>query len=204
MVGFDIDPVFADDYQVRINREGSYSERYESAKLVTAASALLFVDLVRRRMTYGFLGVSLLYLAVDNKYGLHEAAGRWIAPNAIQVGELIYMLVVASVLLAGFLISIWRASSQERTAILAILGGVGLLAAFAVGVDFLHATFMVEGGSGDLFFVLWEDGGELIAITAIAVAVWHIVRPQLISLTKRVRAIYHRSEVPIGSLSDKA
>jgi hypothetical protein len=92
-----------------------------------------------------------------------------------HVGELGAFIVLGVLIVAVFTVGFRRSSTEARHHALIGLGIVGLLAAFAVGVDALHALLsaLVEvPREWDDLFTLVEDGGETVSISlALAFAV---------------------------------
>jgi hypothetical protein len=159
-----------------LGQERGYAEMKELA-CVLAAAALIVAAWLRARQS-AYLGLAGIFCFVigDNLFQFHEKAGIALAgvmgrtdSSLIRhVGEFGAFIALGVLIVTIFVVTYRRSSVEARHHALIGLGIVGLLAAFAVGVDALHALLsaVVEVPRGlDDLFTLVEDGGETISIS---------------------------------------
>jgi hypothetical protein len=162
-------------------RERGYSEWWEYAK--AGFSIGLYALCYKKSLQPVYLAIALicLWILADNALQIHESAGDVIAPlftfaaslfpsAGETFGEFSYFI------LAGFAFSIlfwinYRASSEAHRSLAAIFAVlVVLLAFFGVGMDAVHAALKFSGEILYHAFVILEDGGELVVLSAICAA----------------------------------
>lgn len=169
-------------YHLGVDR--SYSEAVIYIKLgwITVLALLL----ARRRHTPVFAALALgsLLLLIEDAFTLHEQIGwhlnGWVLATfpalgtfgllSFQVGELLWLGALGTVILGMFVVGYVRADARDRCDALSIAVFFGIVAFFAVVVDTIH-SFSAPGSLSDAILTLVEDGGELIALSpAVALA----------------------------------
>lgn len=148
--------------------------------------AVLGVVLARRRRApvFGMIAIGSLVLLLEDALILHERIGwrlnetilaavpalNGLGILSVQIGELLWLGVIAVVVAAAFAIAYWRATARDRRDAASIVVFFLVLAFFAVVIDTVHSLFAL-GSLGDLLFTVIEDGGEIVALTpAVALA----------------------------------
>ncbi|MEJ1088338.1 hypothetical protein WDU99_08420 [Microbacterium sp. Mu-80] len=148
--------------------------------------AVLGVVLARRRRAAVFAAIAAgsLVLLLEDALILHERIGWHLNERilaalpglsgwgilSVQLGELLWLGVVAVVVATLFVISYLRAGTDDRRDAAGIVLFFAVLVFFAVVVDTVHSLFAL-GSLGDVIFTVIEDGGEIVALTpAVALA----------------------------------
>lgn len=170
----------------KIDQEDSISEAWENLKLILSGMALLLSASVTRRMAMLPLALCLLYLAVDNHFAIHERIGERMVERSL-LGEIVFSAALALTLAAIAALSAYLSSQRERGAVLAIVACLILFGGFAVGADAVHYIFH-ESPRLNQPLTLLEDGGELLAISALAAICVVIVRQDLARRPARAQA----------------
>jgi len=162
-----------------LERDGSYSEVFEYAKLLWVA--VLLVVLARRQRSWSYLPPALLvvYLLVDDAVALHESLGGTLTDRlgfearfglrAKDFGELAVSAAAGLLFLPALALAYWRAAPPVRRTLLDFALLLGVLVFFAVAVDMLHSLAGPAGFWYRAIGVL-EDGGELVTLS---VLVWY-------------------------------
>jgi len=161
-------------YSIGLGRDRSMSEIVNYGLAFSAALLFLLASMEHRSRALLFLAVLMLFVWFDDSANYHEKVGNWIAsaftlpllPNSREqdTAELLAWACAGVPLGLGLLVSLHRRDRGD----LGVLGLVGvffsLLVAFGVVVDAFHRM-----GGPDMyqFFVVIEDGGEMLAITGI-------------------------------------
>jgi len=162
-----------------LEREGSYGEAFGYAKLLWLA--LLLLVLARRQRSWSYVPPALLvvYLLVDDAFGLHETLGTAMTDRlgfearfglrAKDFGELAVSAVAGLAFLPALALAYWRAAPAVRRTLQDFALLLGILLFFAVAVDMAHS---MAGPSGFWYRALGvlEDGGELVTMS---VLVWY-------------------------------
>lgn len=124
---------------------------------------------------FAFVAGLLVFVALDDFFGVHERLGAFIAsrielPEIAGIagnawGELAFMLLFGIVCLPSLVWSIWGLHPQNL-AILVIYGVLlAVFAGFAAGVDVLHS--LAQSSFIDRLMGWIEEGGEILAMTSI-------------------------------------
>ncbi|MEO0996493.1 MAG: hypothetical protein AAFX58_03145 [Pseudomonadota bacterium] len=168
--------------RLMVSTDWSYGEMLQYVKELAIAAA--FVVLYARRHA-GILLVwaaLFVFLLADDALSLHENAGAMIRrgldlPSMFGLrgqdfGELAAVAPIG-LLFAGLLfVTFRRSDTLARSLSLATLILTGVLAGFGIVGDMLHSAIQVHRW----FFALLEDGGEMLAMTAIATLVYAELR----------------------------
>jgi hypothetical protein len=161
------DPDFA------LNRERGFAEVYGYLKLLWAAALLVLVAARRRSLLVLTLAGVVVGLLLDDALTLHELLAERLAPALVagpgemaasHVGQVLIGvgLAVASVVALAV---VWRSPPPDvRRLVLGCAVAIGLLGVFGVGVDAVHSALEP---TLDRTLDVVEDGGELVAITAL-------------------------------------
>ncbi|WP_432945071.1 hypothetical protein ACQPXM_04570 [Kribbella sp. CA-253562] len=161
-----------------ISSDHGIAESFGYVQLFWAVLLLVWLGLFGRRRSYLPWALLFGYLLVDDFFGLHEAAGTALvdatgrSPEQLvfagvrlqDLGELGFALSVGLVLLALLVWGYLRGTARTRATYRRLFGLSLLLAVFGMLVDGL-ATGV--GDSGLQLLHLLEDGGELLAMTAV-------------------------------------
>lgn len=167
---------FGGNRWLNLGQERGYAEMKELV-CVLAAAALLTVTWLRDRQP-AYLGLAVIFCLVigDNLLQFHEKVGVAVAkasglPDSSLIrhaGELGAFVALGVLILAIFAVTYRLSSIDARRHALIGIGTVGILAAFAVGIDAVHAllsaAFALPRDLDDLFTLL-EDGGETVSIS---------------------------------------
>jgi hypothetical protein len=155
-------------------KEGSHSEVFQYIKELFIAVTLATIYLRSKFKIYGVWSLFFMYVLIDDIFSIHERFGKFLAGNvdlpsflgleAKDLGELFIYAIVGTCLI--FLLLLASRENQEEmvneSQRLAFL--VGVLIAFGLGFDMLHAlaseSFLVSRLLGVI-----EDGGEMIAMS---------------------------------------
>jgi len=176
------------DSRFLVTRERGFGEIFQYAK--AAAAAVLLAGLaVRRRSATALLWAALLtFVAFDDSLQVHERAGRVLAaalplpaigsarPN--HLGELLFF-ASAGFAAAIVFACVWlRADPADRRISRLLVWSFGALAVCAAGLDAVSAVTH-DTALGPVFAVL-EEGGEMLALTALFSSVLYLVsaRPE--------------------------
>lgn len=159
------------DERLSLGAERGLPETWGYVQFLWSLLALGVLFRRRRDALYVALGLVVAYLLVDDGLTVHEEVGQWLADagrtsvvlgvDANHVGEVLFSLGSAVVLLGGVAVA-WRwASRPARRIAIGTLACVAAMAFAGIGVDFLQSMV----ARGNPLFVLLEDGGELVANT---------------------------------------
>lgn len=159
------------DDRLSLGAERGLPETWGYVQFLWSLLALGVLFRRRRDAMYVVLAVIVAYLLVDDGLTVHEEVGAWLSDagwtssvlgvDANHVGEVLFSLGSAVVLLAGVAIA-WRwASRPARRVAMGVLGCVAVMAFAGIAVDFLQSMI----ARGNPIFVFLEDGGELVAGT---------------------------------------
>ncbi len=182
-----------------VGREWSLPEIMQNAKWVLMALSLTLAYRHWREVIYGVWALAFAAIAMDDSFSLHERTGAILASalrgaSAVRPGyfELIPMAVGVAVLLVALWYGHHRpavdaARSYSRVALLLL----GVYGAFAVVVDALHLLVGQLGltdRTGNLYLLLLEDGGELVAATIlVAHTLRHVHLPHATFTSSAIR-----------------
>ena len=159
------------DDRFRIDRDNGWAETFQYLKALVVA-LLLWRQVGGGSTLMRTWALLFVYLAADDAAMLHERGGQWLSeglglPHGSHVGQVLFAGLVGMAFAVALLRAWKRAPEPHQRTSLELLAAVAALGTAGVGVDFLHAV--VFAGSFDLLFVLAEDGGEHLALTA---ALW--------------------------------
>jgi hypothetical protein len=190
---------FSANRWLNLGQERGYAEMKEMVCVLAAAILLTLAWMRDRQPVYlGLAGVFCLVVG-DNLLQFHEKAGVSLAgfvghsesSMVRHSGELGAFILLGLLVLVIFIAAYRRSSVQAQRHALIGLCTVSLLAAFAIGIDALHAiasaTFEVPSGLDDVFTLI-EDGGETVSISlalAFSVALHRLVTRRHIGLSHR-------------------
>ncbi len=160
--------------RLMVSNDWSYGEMLQYVKEL--AIAAIFVTLYLRRRAGLLLVWAALFalLLLDDALSLHENAGAMIRrglelPSMFGLrgqdfGELAAVLPIGLLFALLLLVTFRRGDPAARSLTLAMLALTGVLAGFGIVGDLVHSWIPVHRW----FFALLEDGGEMLAMTAIA------------------------------------
>jgi hypothetical protein len=171
-----------DDAFLLLGRDRGLAEVYRCVKMLAAAGLLTWACAARRDRLMLLWAALILYVALDDWMRIHESIGIWLTDNTPSMqsvsedtghalGELLWLSCIALTCagVAAWMIGQGDASWQPSSTALA--GWLGVLALFAVGVDFANSIAQQCGTNA---LAIPESAGELIAmslVTACAAAV---------------------------------
>jgi hypothetical protein len=150
-----------------ITLDGGHAERWQYAKTGLLAVGLAFLAWRRRHALLAAWSALYGYALLDDMASLHERAGHRLA-RAWRIsdaqGELVVFATVGTLAAAGFA-AVLRGSPGQRwngvdTRLLVL---AAVLVLFGVGVDYIHSLWPASEA-----LALLEDGGELVAMSALA------------------------------------
>jgi len=169
------------DHLFSIERDRGYGEAFQYTKAYWIAIMLAVLGWRTREAIYGAWTLLYIYLLCDDALQIHEQVGRAVvrrlgyAPTlglrAQDLGELTVYAVVGLVFLVLIVSVYLRSARDARSASIDLAVLSGAIGFFAVPVDMLHS---ISGGSrfgGVLGLV--EDGGELVAMSAVC---WYVLQ----------------------------
>ncbi len=163
-----------------VQYENLFAEKFQYLKFIGIAIISLLLAIKSRSPNFLFFMLIPIYLFLDDSRRLHERFGTKIASFLNQssrndtlisnlrsqdIGEILYMSLIAIVLLIIFLIS-WKLSdSCDKNFLKKILKLFIIFGFFALFVDAIHQL-----SKGYMYILLSaiEDGGEMISISFIA------------------------------------
>ena len=164
-----------------VNRDNLFAENFQYLKYI-GISMLSFLLATKRKASQFFVFMIIpIYLYLDDQNRLHETFGNKIAslftegnPRDIflisnvrfqDIGSVLYMSFVAFILLIIFLICFKLSKPSEKYFLKNILNYFFIFGFFAVIVDLIERFFK---GNIQILLGIFEDGGEMIAISFIA------------------------------------
>jgi len=162
-------------FAIGLERDRSMSEILTYGFSFSAALLFLLAAIEHRSRALLFLAVLMLFIWFDDSANYHEKFGRWISyavalpvlPNSKEqgTGEIIAW-IIASVPLGLGLLYVLRARDYGDLGVLGLVSGFfATLIVCGVFVDALH---MMMGSTLRTFFIVVEDGGEMVALAGIA------------------------------------
>ncbi|MCO8127448.1 hypothetical protein NHL50_09540 [Acidimicrobiia bacterium EGI L10123] len=164
------------DLRLRLDKDRGFAELFGALQLVVAA--ILLVERWVRRRSWVALGwaIALVALVLDDLFEGHEEFGRQFdlfdaalgAVDAKRAREVVAMAVLGIVLLAVVAITHHASGRPERAWSLTMAGAASLLLTAAVGLDVVHDEASAGTWLSGLLTIA-EDGGELLAMTALSV-----------------------------------
>ncbi len=162
----------------RLNFDHGYAEAFQYVKELWIAVMLLVMAVARRSWLWLCWSVFFAYLLADDMLRVHETLGARVAGELTfesvlgverhDLGELAVNVLAASVLLGGIAILHLRAGPATRAVSGSLFLLVGVLVIFGVGFDQFQA--FVPFGNRPRRVI--EDGGEMLAMSAIAAFVF--------------------------------
>jgi hypothetical protein len=160
-----------------IGADWSYAEGFGYLKILAILTSLILIPQVWKRPVYlTFIAVFLFVLA-DDALQLHERFGARIAEaldlqpfgglRSQDPGEVLVWIIAGIPLLGAAVLAIAGSPKEDRRNGLLLIGGLMVLASFAVVADMAHILpAKVFRGAHDLLTLI-EDGGEQIALSLI-------------------------------------
>ncbi|MBK5940722.1 hypothetical protein [Halochromatium roseum] len=160
-----------------IEEDLGYAEVYQYIKEYWIVLLLLTLAIGHGRFIYFAWSLLFAYLLFDDSLQIHERLGGYLA-NALQLlpilelraqdlGELVVTLLFGTLLFAIIGIAYLYADHIARQASRHLFALVLFLALFGVFVDMLHSAIHW----GEPFWLLIEDGGEMLIMSVIA---WYV------------------------------
>ncbi|MEZ4802629.1 MAG: hypothetical protein R2797_07620 [Gelidibacter sp.] len=162
-----------------VNNDGSYPEIFQYIKF--ACISLILLYFVIKGKGIGYISWCVLYvlLLLDDSMQFHERFGTWVsekfhyAPHlglrAQDFGELTYDVLFGTFFIVFIAIGYYYGDKVYRKINIDLFLLFCFLLFFGVGVDMIDELFEDNRWS-ILFFNLFEDGGEMIALSTI---VWY-------------------------------
>lgn len=158
-----------------ITADNSYSEMFQYGKEAVIAALFLGLLVRTREIVYASWMVLFAFFLVDDSQQFHERAGGFLADEldlpsmgGVRDQDLGELLVVGCVGALFALLLAWGYFRAARPArVVSIQTGlmVAVLAGFGVVVDLVHR--LAEWKPLNVFFAVLEDGGEMVAMSAI-------------------------------------
>jgi hypothetical protein len=161
---------------LRIDRDRSLSEWFESLELLGAILLLVSSARERQRRGYRVVAVILAFMLLDNLLELREFVALLVAPGDQAMAEVVLVGAVAPVL-TGLAIRVYRqADAPERGELSAMFLVLVLFGMFAVVSDFLHEVLAAKGSLPYAALSVIEDGGELATLSLLLAIVIRVTR----------------------------
>ena len=168
---------------IGLSRDGSLAELVNYG-LAFLASVLFFLSFIETRsMILLFSSVFMGFVWLDDAGQYHEHFGRWLASyfeldalpglRAQDTGEILAWSAAGLVLLVPLVFGLLFRRDGDLGILASVTVGVSLLVFCGFFVDFLH---VVAPQSFDLFFEIVEDGGEMLAVTYLAILALSLAR----------------------------
>lgn len=161
-----------------LDTERGYGEFFLDIKSLWAGMLFALIFLAKRQLAYAVAAVLFLYLVVDDALRVHELMGlRLIEPLNLQpvfglrardLGELIFSLSVGLTVITLGAVGYRFGDAVARRVCIHLLVGIGLLAVFGIGVDMAHVAVGQDNPTVDMWFVVAEDGGEVVMFSFFA------------------------------------
>lgn len=178
-LGFNVDL----SARIDLGWERSYPSDMMYLEWLAVAVLLYLVWWRNRDLAYFAVASVFLLILVDDYIEIHEWTGKVLGGHASNTADAIGELVgfgLLAVLAAALLATGWvRGRKRGRLHMIVFVSLIGLIALFAVGVDFVHA--LAQGISDDRwrlpladFGAVLEDGGELVFASLTVVYALHV------------------------------
>jgi hypothetical protein len=153
--------------------DGSYIEIWGYAK--QCAIIVLAIGAYARQREGFFAAFAALFFMVllDDALGLHEQAADMTRRHMgmLQPSELPAILAISGIPFVTVLIGLTRLPLHRRRPATALTLAFVVLATFSVGIDAMNDMVLSSRRSGQTLKAFFEDGGELVSLTAI-LALW--------------------------------
>lgn len=181
LIGLDVSRIsfgFPHGWQFRVANDRSYGELFQYCKEL--GMGLAFLLLFRRRQSgiYAVWSTLFFLFLADDALKLHEGGGSMFSHTfglhplwglrGQDVGELAVIAPAFIAFLAAFGWSYRKADGRARSLSLAMFALIAALAFFGIFGDLLHSWT----SSRREFFAVFEDGGEMLAMSALATLVY--------------------------------
>lgn len=180
-----IDPLISPiDYGMYyVTSDGGYAEYFQYFKYILIISTSLFLIIKRKVLPYIAWVILFTMLLLDDALLFHEHAAIQLIDffnlqsvfdgnnHAQMAGEILYAILVGSILLLGLAISYYLGNIRYKNTCIDILLLFGLFIFFGVGVDLLHGLFHENEYIRYSLGVL-EDEGEMIVLSMMA---WYFI-----------------------------
>lgn len=180
----DIGVIIRDD-AFNLSKDLGISESFQYAKEFWIIS--LFAWLIYKNKNLLYIGWSLLYiyLLFDDMLSIHERLGYLIIGDLGIFRQVGVDALISVLFLSLIAISYFRGSIEIRTTFHYLIGGLLLLAFFGVGVDFFSDLFFPVETHKILLLItnIFEDGGEMIAMSMTCWYVYTLTEPAPIAAT---------------------
>jgi hypothetical protein len=170
---------FLSDHLFSIEQDRGYGEAFQYTKAYWIAIMLAVLGWRRREAIYGAWTLLYIYLLCDDAFQIHEQVGSAVARHlgyapalglrAKDLGELTVYGAVGLAFLVLIVTMYLRSPRDARNASIDLAVLSGAIAFFGVPVDMLHSVVR-RGVLG-----LVEDGGEMVAMSAVVWYVLHLV-----------------------------
>ena len=163
-----------------VQSDGLYAEKFQYLKFLGIAILSLCLAIKRKAIQFFIFTIIPLYLYWDDSRSLHENFGTKIASFLHEgshvdtlisnfryqdIGEIIYMSLMAFALLIIFLISYKLSDKFQKYFLKKILKLFLVFGFFALFIDSIH---QLSGGLIYDLLTIVEDGGEMIPISFMA------------------------------------
>ncbi len=163
-----------------VQSDGLYAEKFQYLKFLGIALLSLFLAIKRKAIQFFIFMIIPLYLYWDDSRSLHENYGTKIANFLHEgshidtlisnfryqdIGEIIYMSLIAFALLNIFLICYKLSDEFQKSFLKKILKLFLVFGFFALVIDSVH---QLSGGIIYDLITIIEDGGEMIPISFMA------------------------------------
>jgi hypothetical protein len=174
-----------DDPRFLVTYERGYGEILQYLKGAALGAGLVVLAWSRRSLAAAVLAGIIGWMVLDDAFMLHERGGlrmaAWLGLSAWpqlrpeDLGELLLLACVGALAAASLLFT-WRCRPACEQPTLAA-GALGLLALgfFGVGMDLVH-SLAPRGHWVRSALAVVEDGGEMLALTAMAAAMFLVHR----------------------------
>lgn len=161
---------------IALNDDGGFAELLGYGAAFIAAANFLVLYLDHRRRSLLFVVLLISFIGIDDSLSYHEGFGRHLVVSldlqgyfglrAQDTGEILAWSLAAFFLGFVFLWSLASLDSEDLAMLLVLAMPMALLGVCGVVLDMFH---ILASGRSARFIGVAEDGGELLALTMIAI-----------------------------------
>ena len=165
--------------EIGLSTDGSLSENFNQGVAFFAFTMFLLSFIEYRSMNLLSLAVLLAFIWFDDAASYHEKFGGYLA-NTLELpsiaglrpqdaGELLAWTIAASMLLPLFIFSHTQKKPGDLGLLTAVFAAFIMLVFFGIVIDFIHILVPPSMIYLEFFIGVLEDGGEMFAISFIAI-----------------------------------
>ncbi len=176
------------DVRFLVTHEAGFGEIFQYVKAALAVVMLATLAIRRRSVSALMWAILLTIVLLDDSLSIHERAGVHLAAvaglphagalRANQVGELICFAGLGLLCAIAVAVGWYRGDPEDRRFSRTLLVWFGALGFCAVVLDAVAS--LARGSAVAGAFGVLEDGGEMIVLTFLLIAVWRGLRPAVV------------------------